>query len=278
MSSRSPSMKRGFMIGAMILLFAGFGIEYLGPKLSVFVDAVVDKDALIDRAYAEIERGRQEYNAERPDEEQLDRDHEKIVDARLQAEERIEGMAPPGFSLEADGLSLWVVFFSILVSTVGMFAASAGVIRGGSIASAVSSVAIIGLSVALIVQAVIELALMIGMITLAPFGFFVYLGVYGSFPKGIVLMMAGAAVVCKIVATALVYVGGPQLVRMRSSLFMFGTAFATFLLISIVLGIVPGIFASIADAVLGIIIAITAIVWAVTVLLSSVKGLTAKVL
>jgi hypothetical protein len=224
-------MKRGFMVGAMMLLFVGFGIEYLGPKLSVFVDAVIDKDALIDRAYAEIERGRQEYNAERPDEEQLDRDHEKIVDARLQAEERIEGMAPPGFSLEADGLYLWVVFFSILVSTVGMFAGSAGVIRGGSIASVVSSVAIIVLSVALIVQAVIELTVMIGMIMLVPFGFFVYLGVYGSFPKGVVLMMAGAAVVCKIVATTLVYVGGPQLVRMRSSLFMFGTAFATFLLI-----------------------------------------------
>lgn len=274
-----PRMKTGFIVAAVVLLFIGFGVEYAGPKLPAFGSLLPDEEKLIRIANRTIDQGLTDINRDREadGEDPLEPDSPEVREAKRDAREQIANLEAPGYALEADGLFLWVVLFSILVSLIGMVAATASVIRGGMVASAVSSVIVIILSVALIVMAIIELTIMIGLLMALPFGPLIYLGIYGNFPKGVLMLVAGVGLLCKAGAALLVFMGGPQLARMKSSVLMFVTAVGTFFIMELVFGIVPGPFAGIADGILGIIFAVVAIVWAVVVLSGAIKGLTSKV-
>jgi len=50
----------------------------------------------------------------------------------------------------------------------------------------------------------------------------------------------------------------------------------TFFIIEFGLGFVPGIFCSIADAIIGIIIAIVVIIWSIFILIGSITGVLSK--
>jgi len=184
--------------------------------------------------------------------------------------------APPGYSLEADGLYLWVVFFSILISLIGMLITKASVHRVGMIISLINSIIVIFISIFLIVQAILKLIIMIGLLLALPFGPLIYMAIYGAFPKGPVLILGGLGLLCKIVAAVLLWIGGSQMIRIKSATLLLITGFVTFFIIEFGLGFVPGIFCSIADAIIGIIIAIVVIIWSIFILIGSITGVLSK--
>ena len=258
-------LKKSFVIVALIFLFIGFAIECGGPNLPFFQGFLPTTEEMIEKAYKGID-ATVEDDAER-------------LEARTQARKEITESKPPGYSLEADGLYLWIVFFSILISLIGMLITKTTVHRVGMIVSLINSIIIIFMSIFLIVQAILELIIMITLF-MVPAGIIpppiMYFAIYGFFPKATVLTMGGLGLLCKIVAAVLLWIGGSQMIRIKSATLLLLTGFLTFFIIEFGLGFVPGIFCSIADAIIGIIIAIVVIIWSIFILIGSITGVLSK--
>ena len=263
-------LKKSFVIVALIFLFIGFGIEYGGPNLPFFQKLLPTTQDMIREANKSIDVTM--------DDQGKPKDHPDRLNAKKEARQKITESepAPPGYGLEADGLYLWVVFFSILISLIGMLITKASVHRVGIIISLINSIIVIFISIFLIVQAILKLIIMIGLLLALPFGPLIYMAIYGAFPKGPVLTLGGLGLLCKIVAAVLLWIGGSQMIRIKSATLLLITGFVTFFIIEFGLGFVPVIFCSIADAIIGIIIAIVVIIWSIFILIGSIRGLLSK--
>ena len=281
-------LKKSFVIVALIFLFIGFGIEYGGPNISFFQGLLSQSflptlDEMKKKAAEGIDEHVEEEwdNGEYPSVEEREIDRQDLKN-KAYGEIKISEDAPPdppGYSLEADGLYLWVVFFSILISLIGMLITKASVHRVGVIISLINSIIIIFMSIFLIVKAILELIIMITLF-MAPMGIIpppiMYFAIYGFFPKATVLTLGGLGLLCKIVAAVLLWIGGSQMIRIKSATLLLITGFVTFFIIEFGLGFVPGIFCSIADAIIGIIIAVVVIIWSIFILIGSIRGLLSK--
>ena len=262
-------LKKSFVIVAIIFLFIGFVIESGAPNLPFFQKLVPTTKEMIKTANKSIDVAM--------DDQGKAKDHPDRLNAKKEAKKAIAESKPPGYSLEADGLYLWVVFFSILISLIGMLITKASVHRIGMIASLINSILVIFISVFLIVKAVLELIVMVTFLTVGvpPFipPFILYIAIYGSFPKILVLTLGGLGLLCKIVAAILLWIGGSQMIRIKSATLLLLTGFVTFFIIEIGLGFMPEMFASIADAIIGIIIAVVVIIWSIFMLIGSIRGI-----
>ncbi|MGA1863889.1 MAG: hypothetical protein ACMUHX_02380 [bacterium] len=185
-----------------------------------------------------------------------------------------KGEKPPGFCLEADGLFLWIIFFSMLISLIGMLVSKASVQRVGMIVSLVNSIVIIFMSIFLIIKAVTKLIIMF-LLIFSGFLSFLYPIIYEfPFPTGRILGVAGSGLFCKVVSAILLWIGGSNIIRIKSSTILLISGFVTSIIIMIVLPIAKALLAaSIADAIIGIIIAIVVIVWSIFILIGSIRGL-----
>lgn len=277
-------LKKSFVIVALIFLFIGFGIEYGGPNIPFFQGLLSQSflptlDDMEKKADEGIDKHVEEKwdNGEYSSEEKRDNDRQKLKNKASKKIKKLEGdpSDPPGYSLEADGLYLWVVFFSILISLIGMLITKASVHRVGMIISLINSIVIIFMSIFLIVQAILELIIMITLF-MVPMGIIpppiMYFAIYGFFPKVTVLTLGGLGLLCKIVAAVLLWIGGRQMIKIKSATLLLLTGFVTFFIIELGLGL-AGPFASIADAIIGIIIAIVVIIWSIFILIGSIRGL-----
>jgi hypothetical protein len=304
-------LKKSFIIVALIFLLIGFGIEFGGPLPSPNPKDLVksikeaednfSKDDYWDEINDDVSRAINtaiknspcfdikvvdneekdafkhciEFPAE--DEEMLEEAKDRITKWKLEKiKERIktETKKPPGYALKADGLFIWTVFFSFLVSLIGMLISKAFIQRIGMIASLINAIIVIFMSIFLIVKAIIKLIIIF--VLLASFFLaFLYWIIYEiPFPTGRVLSLAGLGLFCKIVAAILIWLGGSHIIRIKTSTLLIITGFVTSIIIMIVLPIGRAItFAYIADAIIGIIIAIVVIVWSVYVLIGSIRGL-----
>lgn len=260
-------LKKSFVIVALIFLFIGFGIESGAPNLpflqEFFLPADQEMDEMKSKAYEIIDK--QMVKQGKPE------NHPDRLDAKKDARKGIE--SPPGYSLEADGLYLWVVFFSILISLIGMLITKASVHRVGMIISLINSIIVIFISIFLIVQAILKLIIMIVLLLAVPLGPLLYAAIYGSFPIFTVLAIGGLGLLCKIVAAVLLWIGGRQMIKIKSATLLLITGFVTFFIIELGLGLAGPLFASIADAIIGIIIAIVVIIWSIFILIGSIRGL-----
>ena len=277
-------LKKSFVIVALIFLFIGFGIEYGGPNIPFFQGLLSQSflptpKEMKEKADEDIDKHVKEKwkNGEYPSVEEREIDRQ---DLKGEAYKEIEKSSadPPGYSLEADGLYLWVVFSSILLSLIGMLIAKASVHRVGMIISLINSIIVVFMSIFLIVQAILKLIIMIilfmvGVPPIPPV--ILYIAIYGSFPTLTVLTLGGLGLLCKIVAAILLWIGGSQMIRIKSATLLLITGFVTFFVIEFGLGL-AGPFASIADAVIGIIIAIVVIIWSIFMLIGSIRGLLSK--
>ena len=84
--------------------------------------------------------------------------------------------------------------------------------------------------------------------------------------------MGGLVLLCKIIAAVLLWIGGSQMIRIMSATLLLLTGFLTFFIIELGLGFMPPLFASIADAIIGIIIAIIVIIWSIYMLIGAIQG------
>jgi hypothetical protein len=304
-------LKKSFVIVALIFLLIGFGIEFGGPLPSPnpkdLVNSIKEaednfsRDDYWDKIKDDVSRAINSASKSDPcfeikvvDKEEKDafkhciqfpaEDEEMLEDAKdeitkwklgkIKVRIKTESKKPPGYALKADGLFIWMVFFSFLVSLIGMLVSKASINRIGMIASLINAIIVIFLSIFLIVKAIIKLIIIF--VLLASFFLaFLYWIIYEiPFPTGTVLSLAGLGLFCKIVAAILIWVGGSNMIKIKSSTLLLITGFVTSLIIMIVLPIGRAItFAYIVDAIIGIVIAIVVIVWSVYVLIGSIRGL-----
>lgn len=277
-------LKKSFVIVALIFLFIGFGIEYGGPNIPFFQGLLSqsflpDSDEMKEKADKDInEHIKEEWeNDEYSSVEERESKRRELQNEAYKKIVKLENDSPdpPGYSLEADGLYLWVVFFSILISLIGMLITKASVHRIGMIVSLINSIIVVFMSIFLIVQAILELIIMFTLL-IAPMGIIpppiMYFVIYGFFPKATVLTLGGLGLLCKIVAAILLWIGGSQMIKIKSATLLLITGFVTFFVIELGLGL-AGPFAGIADAIIGIIIAVVVIIWSIFMLIGSIRGL-----
>lgn len=307
--------KKSFVIVALIFLFIGFGIEFGGPlpkpnpKDKQKQDEELNKDKkkkeeeyweevkgdvsrainsaaksspcfdieVVDKEDKDVFKHCIEYPAE--PEEMLQEAKNEITKwkwGKIELRVKTESKKPPGYALRADGLFIWMLFFSFLVSLIGMLVSKAFIHRIGMIASLINAIIVIFMSIFLIIKAIIKLIIIFALLA-SVFLSFLYWIIYEiPFPYKTVLSLAGLGLLCKIVAAILILLGGSRMIRIKSSTLLIITGFVTSIIIFIVLpignAIGPG-FAYIADAIVGIVIAIIVIVWSVYVLIGSILGL-----
>jgi hypothetical protein len=304
-------LKKSFVIVALIFLLIGFGIEFGGPLPSPNPKDLVknikeaednfSRDDYWDEIKDDVSKAINSANKSSPcfdikvvdkeekdafkhciefpaeNEEMLDEAKDEIIKWKLEKIKlriKTESKKPPGYALRADGLFTWMIFFSFLLSLIGMLFSRASINRIGMIASLINAVVVIFISIFLIIKAIIKL-ITIFVLLASFFLAFLYWIIYEiPFPAGSVLSLAGLGLFCKIVAAILIWVGGSNMIKIKSSTLLIITGFVTSLIIMIVLPIGKAItFAYIVDAIIGIIIAIIVIVWSVYVLIGSIRGL-----
>ena len=302
-------LKKSFVIAALVFLLIGFGIEFGGPLPSPnpkdlvksikdakdkfseedYWDEVKDDVArainsaskrspcfdikVVDKEENDTFRHCIKYPAEAG--EMLEEAKDEITKwkwEKIKFRINTESKKPPGFALRADGLFVWILFFSFLVSLIGMLVSKVLIQRIGMIASLINAVIVIIMSIILIVKAIIKLIIIFALLTsfiLAILYFIIYEAPY---PTGRVLSLAGLGLFCKIVAAILIWLGGSHIIRIKSSTLLIITGFVTSFIILVVVPIVIP-FNYIADAIVGIIIAIIVIVWSIYILIGSIRGL-----
>jgi hypothetical protein len=142
------------------------------------------------------------------------------------------------------------------------------------IASIINAVIVIIVSIVLIGKAILKLIIIFALLA-SGFLAFLYPIIYEfPFPTGRVVGLAGTGLTCKIVAAILIWIGGSHMIRIKSSTIMVLCGFLTSLIITIVLPIAKYLLAaSIADAVIGIIIAVIVIIWSIYILIGGIRGL-----
>lgn len=114
------------------------------------------------------------------------------------------------------------------------------------------------------------LILMLSLMVAVPFGTAVYLAAWGSFPTGAAGAALALIMVLKLVGTGFLVLASPAMLKNKGLmvllLFSLGSTFLTGFLIAFV----PGIIASIADAIGALISAVLGTIWLLVVLIGAV--------
>ncbi|WP_432826859.1 hypothetical protein [Dactylosporangium sp. CA-092794] len=117
---------------------------------------------------------------------------------------------------------------------------------------------------------------LIGMVTLLlafPFGTIAYLIGFGSFPRGTAAAVLALLMFLKFVFAGSLTIAQERFLQNKGLVLLTLTSLLCTLLVSFLHGVVPGVLASITDAVGGIVCAVAAIVWALVLLVGAIAAI-----
>lgn len=209
-----------------------------------------------------------------------------VKDAGIEVQPGVVGKMESGTQRKPPGLGIRYLALvdGVLLFTVGLMALSLRVpakvhaLYQGA-ATAIFAVILLVLSIGLIVLAIAKLTLMIALLLAIPFGTIIYLVVYGFFNVG------GAALVLGLLMTLKIASGACLLIAHALQKSVPKTGLVLLVLTSLVAGVivtflhslVPGILASITDAIAAIVVGVIAVVWLIALLISSIPAIIAAV-
>jgi hypothetical protein len=191
--------------------------------------------------------------------------------------ERVTQRKPPGL-----GIRYLALIDGILLFTVGLIALSLRIKREAhariqGAATAVFAVILLGLSVVLIIVAIAKLTLMIALLLAFPFGTIIYLAVYGFFNVGGAALVLGLLMTLKIACGACLFVAHQGFLKNKGLVLMILTSLLAGVIVTFLHSLVPGILASITDAIAAIVVGILAAIWLIALLIGSVPAIIAAV-
>ncbi|MBO0810468.1 MAG: hypothetical protein J2P23_00315 [Microlunatus sp.] len=136
----------------------------------------------------------------------------------------------------------------------------------------VSLIWIIG-SLLLALVAVALLLLMVGLLLAVPFGTIVYLAKWGFFPVGASTALLGVVLLLKLIFAAGLLVANQRYLKVKSLVCFFLMSLLLQVVLSFLYGFLPGVVASIGDALWAVVTAIVALVWAVITLIAAIPAI-----
>ena len=187
---------------------------------------------------------------------------------RSAADEKPPGLAI-GYLAVMETLILLSLGLMLLSMVIGNRAQ--GLVQGG--VTAFFSLISLVVAFVLLEAAIAKLTLMVSLFLAAPFGTLAYLGAFGSFKVGAASATLGLLLLLKFGLAGLLFLAHPRFFQNKGLIFL-GFCIALAIVVTAFLhGMVPGILASIADAVAAIIIAMIAILFSVFYFITSLPGI-----
>ena len=185
--------------------------------------------------------------------------------ALLRKQERPPGLGVPYLAL----LDSIVLFTVVLIGTALLLPERLqGRIQG--IATLIFSILLILIAILLIFIALGLLILMIALLLSYPFGTITYLIIYGSFNRPGADIALGLILLLKFGFAVSLLVAQQRFLQNKGLVLLILTSLLCNVIVSFLLGLVPGFLVSITDAIAAIIVGIVAIIWGIVLLIGSI--------
>jgi VanZ family protein len=180
------------------------------------------------------------------------------------------------------GIPYLALLDALLLFTLGLMGASLivpervqGRVQG--LATLIGSVVALLAGIGMLMAAIALLITMVSLFLAAPFGTIAYLVVWGFFNRSGAAATLGLLMTLKVAAGVCLVLANPRFLQNKGLVLLVFTSLLANAVVSLLHGIVPGVLASITDAIGAIIVAVLALIWAVVLLVGALVSI-AKVL
>lgn len=194
----------------------------------------------------------------------LTSEQQQIV-AQLSKQER-----PPGLGVPTLALFDSIVFFTVVLMGVALLVPRRLEGRIQGIATLIFSLLLIGITIRQTLAALSFLMLMVGLLLSAPFGTIVYLILYGFFNRAGAYIALSIIMLLKFGFAASLLFAQQRFLQNKGLVLLILTSLLGTLIVSFLLGMVPGVLVSITDAIAAIIVGLITVIWGVFLLVGSI--------
>lgn len=184
---------------------------------------------------------------------------------------------PVGFAVRYLALVDAILLFTVALMGAGMLLPERIVGRVQSIATLVGSIVLIIASIILAIVAIAALLLMVTLVLAVPFGTIAYLIIYGHFPRGQSAAVLSLVMFLKLVLAGTLVAAQPRFLQNKGLVALVLTSLVANLVVAFLHAVVPRVLVSILDAIGAIVVAVTAIVWGLVLLIGSIPAIVTAV-
>ncbi len=195
---------------------------------------------------------------------QLNSDQRNVV-AQLSKQER-----PPGHGVPDLALLDSIVLFTVALMGIALLLPERLQGRVQGIATLIFSLLLIILALAQVLLAIGLLILMITLLLAIPFGTIIYLIIYGSFNRAGADIVLSLIMLLKLGFAISLFLAQQRFLQSKGLVLLVLTSLLANVIVTFLLGIVPGFLVSITDAISAIIVGIIAIIWGIVLLVGAI--------
>lgn len=166
-----------------------------------------------------------------------------------------------------------ILFYFVIVASLGYFRFKALAARIVAVATLILSLLGVVGSVLMIVAAVLAIMLMLGLLFATPFGTLAYLDLFANFPKQPALNALSLIMLLKVFFLLMLALTHPGYLKNKWLVILVGLSMLATWLTSTLIAWPPTFLSSITDAVGALITAVIALVWLIATLIASIVGI-----
>ena len=181
-----------------------------------------------------------------------------------------QGSRPSGFGISSLALLDSIVLLTVLLMGAALIIPARLQGRVQGIVTLLFSLLLIGLALRQILLALASLILMIALLLSVPFGTIIYLIIYGSFNRAGADVALSLIMLLKFGFSGSLVLAQQRVLQSKGLILLVATSFLSTLIVSFLLGLVPGFLVSITDAIAAIVVGIIAIIWAIILLVGAI--------
>jgi hypothetical protein len=185
---------------------------------------------------------------------------------------------PPGMAIPYMALLDGVLFYAVLLMGLALLFPERFLGRIQGLATLIVSIIVILVAFVMALKAFEELMIMVSLFLSAPFGTIAYLAIWGFFQRGTAATMLSISMLLKLIFTVLLVLGHQRFLQNKGLVGLIITSLVSCFLIGFLHAFVPGILASITDAIGAIVVMILVIIWAVFMLIGAVISVVKAIL
>ncbi len=180
---------------------------------------------------------------------------------------------PPGLGIPDMALLDGILLFTVILVGVGLLLPAGVQARVQGIATLIFSLLLLTLALLQIFVAIGLLLLMISLLLSVPFGTIAYLIIYGSFNRGGADAVLSLLMLCKLGFCVSLFFAQQRFLQSKGLVLLIGTSLLCNVIVSFLLGLVPGFLVSITDAIAAIVVGIIAVIWAIFLLVGAIVSI-----
>jgi hypothetical protein len=180
---------------------------------------------------------------------------------------------PPGLGVPDLALLDSIVLFTVALMGVALLLPERLQGRVQGIATLIFSLLLIGIALVQILLALGTLILMISLLLAIPFGTIIYLIIYGSFNRAGADIALSLIMLLKLGFAVSLFFAQQRFLQSKGLVLLVLTSLLANVIVTFLLGIVPGFLVSITDAISAIIVSIIAIIWGIILLVGSIVSI-----